>query len=561
MQKELGRNTVVLLGVGHTNAHILRNWKMKPLENAQLICVSNFPISTYSGMLPGVLAGQYDVETMEIDLVRLCASAGVRLIIGDVTTIDHELGRLEFSDRPSLAFDVLSIGIGSNPSFGGVEIAPENPLVAVKPMQTFLSRLHDRLVFASQKSTPAKVVVVGGGIGSIEIAFCLDQRLSSDPGSLGLGANQSYEMTLVTGGQRVGAGLLESTQDKVHQSLEGRGIKIAAGSRVATIESDHLMLENGNRVEADVLIWATSAVAPPLLKKLGLETDDRGFIATRSTLQSMTNDRVFAVGDTGTIVGENLAKAGVYAVRQGPVLWDNIRRMLWERKLVNYVPQRKFLKLINTADGRAIAEYGTRSFSNSMAWWLKNRIDLKFMKMYQDYEMMDMSALEKKPTQEDVMRCLGCGGKIGSQLLSQVLDELEVPPHEDVIIGLDNPDDAAVVRTHGGQVTVTTDFFASPMDDPYLVGRIGLLNSASDCCVMGAQPTSALAIVQLPLGHPRAQLQVMRELMAGGVEELKKMNATIVGGHSIEGPRITIGYTVLGRQVCEVKTKGMLQVG
>lgn len=174
---------------------------------------------------------------------------------------------------------------------------------------------------------------------------------------------------------------------------------------------------------------------------------------------------------------------------------------------------------------------------------------------------MEMSFAELTPAPEDVMRCLGCGGKIGSQLLGQVLSELEVPSHDDVLIGLDNPDDAAVVKTHGDQVTVTTDFFASPMDDPYLVGRIALLNSASDCCVMGAQPTAALAIVQLPLGHPRAQLQVMRELMAGSIDELKRMNATIVGGHSIEGPRLTIGFTVLGQQLTDPKTKGMLHVG
>jgi len=126
---------------------------------------------------------------------------------------------------------------------------------------------------------------------------------------------------------------------------------------------------------------------------------------------------------------------------------------------------------------------------------------------------------------------------------------------------LEHPDDAAVVRTHGDQVTVTTDFFASPLDDPYLVGRIAMLNSASDCFVMGAQPTSTLAIVELPLGHPRAQLQVMRELMGGAVEELKTMGATIVGGHSIEGPRLTAGFTVLGRQLTDAKTKGMLQEG
>ena len=570
MQKKLGRNTVVLLGVGHTNAHVLRNWKMKPLDNAQLVCVSNFPVSTYSGMLPGVLAGQYPVEAMEIDLVRLCASAGARLLIDEVTGIDHDEQRLVFRNRPSLAFDALSIGIGSVPTFRGVELADENPLVAVKPMQTFLQRLDKQISTAqtkssnrnaSAKSEPLKIVVVGGGIGSIEIALCLDQRLKSNPQSLSLDPQHEYEIALLTGGDRVGAGLLDSTREKIEAEFERRNIKCVTGSRVKAINASDLTLQNGESVEAGLVIWATSAVAPPLLRKLGLENDDRGFLSTRSTLQTMTNDQIFAVGDTGTMVGADLLKAGVFAVRQGPILWDNIRRLLWKRKLRDYVPQKDFLKLINTADGKSIAEFKGKSIHNGFGWWMKNRIDVKFMKMYQDYEPMDMIAQSPAPTQEDVMRCLGCGGKIGSQLLSQVLDELEVPAHEDVVIGLKNPDDAAVVKTHDNRVSVTTDFFASPMDDPYLVGRIALLNSASDCCVMGAQPTAALAIVQLPLGHPRAQLQVMRELMAGSVEELKKMKATIVGGHSIEGPRITIGFTVLGRQLSDPKTKGMLQTG
>jgi len=567
MHKRLGRNTVVLLGVGHTNAHVLRMWKMKPLENAQLVCISNFPTATYSGMLPGVLAGQYDVDAMEIDLVRLCASAGARLIIGEVTAVDHAKKEIQFRDRPALAFDALSIGIGSRPTFAGVKIADDNPLVAVKPMQTFLERLKTKLADASQSATSSKtprIVVVGGGIGSIEIAFCLHRRINDDPESLGLSANNSggaiAEMSLVTGGQRVGAGLLPATQDKVIELFGERGITAVEGSRVSEINRDHLLLVNGKRVDADVVIWATSAVAPELLGKLGLETDDKGFLSTRPTLQTVTSDRIFAVGDTGTIVDANLAKAGVFAVRQGPVLWDNIQRLIAERKLVDYVPQSGFLKLINTADKKSIAEFKGKTIYSSWSWKLKDRIDVKFMKKYQDYTLMEMD--HSPPVLPDeIMRCLGCGGKIGSQLLSQVLSELEVPPHDDVLIGLETPDDAAVIRTYDDRVTVTTDFFASPFDDPYLVGRIALLNSASDCCVMGAQPTGGLAIVQLPLGHVRAQGQVMRELMAGGVEELKKMNATIVGGHSIEGPRITIGYTILGRQLVDPKTKGMLQTG
>ena len=361
MQKKLGRNTVVLLGIGHTNAHVLRKWKMKPLENAELVCVSNFPISTYSGMLPGALSGQYPSEKMEIDLVRLCASAGVRLILDEVVGVDPLEQRLLFRNRPSLAYDALSIGVGSVPTFGDVEISDHNPLISVKPMQTFLSRLRDRLEACGGGGNP-RVAVVGGGIGSIEIALCLDQRMKTNPTSLGLESGQQCDISLITGGDRIGAGLLESTRDKVESHFQRRGIKAIAGSRVAQITPSGLVLKNGATEEADVVIWATSAIAPPILKALSLESDERGFVLTKSTLQSTSSDQIFAVGDSGTMQDQALVKAGVFAVRQGPFLWDNIRRLLENRKLVNYVPQANFLKLINTADGSAIGEYKSSSF-------------------------------------------------------------------------------------------------------------------------------------------------------------------------------------------------------
>lgn len=238
----------------------------------------------------------------------------------------------------------------------------------------------------------------------------------------------------------------------------------------------------------------------------------------------------------------------------------NIRRLVeGSTKLEDYQPQSGFLKLVNLGNDKAIAEYRGRSFQGGWCWRLKDHIDVKFMRMYQDYTPMVMEP--SAPADDEIMKCLGCGGKVGSGLLSEVLSELEIPEHEDVVIGLDQPDDAAIVTTHGNEVTVTTDFFAAPLEDPYLVGRIATLNSTSDCFVMGAKPTAALAIVQLPEGHPRAQRQVMRELMAGSVEELNRMGATVVGGHTIEGPRIVFGYTVLAKQLADAKTKGMLQPG
>ena len=564
MPTNTAKNTIVLLGVGHTNAHIVKMWKMQPIPDTQLICISNYPIATYSGMLPGVLSGQYRPEKMEIDLVRLCAAVGVRLIIADVVGIDHQQQRVQFADRPDLSYDFLSIGIGSAPSTEDVTISGSS-LVAAKPMQTLLRRLHDAIdqAMVKSKTSPAQIAVVGGGIGSIEIAFCLKRYLDDQYGESQSGSRPTKtrrpRLKLITGRSGVGSGLLPKTRKTVTQRLAAHEIELRAGQRVTRLDDDQITLEDGNTIGADVVIWATHASPPTLLSKLDFAKDERGFLLTHPTLQTITSDHIFAVGDTGTIKDSVTDKAGVFAVRQGPVLWDNLKRLVTKQPLKNYVPQRDYLKLINTADGKSIAQHKGRTFYARWCWWLKDRIDQKFMTMYQNYEvaMMPMPAQDT----ESEMRCLGCGGKIGSQLLSAVLGELSIPDHPSVIIGLANPDDAAVVKTIGNEVTVTTDFFASPFDDPYLVGRIALLNSASDCFVMGAQPTGVLAIVQLPLVHSKAQLQIMRELMGGSVEEINRMGGAIVGGHSIEGPRMTIGFTVLGDQIVPPQTKGMLKPG
>lgn len=167
---------------------------------------------------------------------------------------------------------------------------------------------------------------------------------------------------------------------------------------------------------------------------------------------------------------------------------------------------------------------------------------------------------EANPTESE-MRCLGCGGKVGGRILSGVMDKLGIQDDANVIIGLNNPDDAAIVRTASNQVTVTTDFFAAPLSDPYLVGRIAALNSLSDLFVMGAAATAGLTIVQLPEGHPKSQSRVMYELMSGAKHEMDLAGAAIVGGHTIEGPRVVMGFTVLGNQKVDPSTKSNLQAG
>jgi selenide,water dikinase len=514
-------------------------WRMHAPPDARLTCVSNYSTVTYSGMLPGVLAGQYPPGRMQIDLVRLAASAGARLVLGQVHGLDRANGRLVIHDRPPLRFDLLSIGVGSVTSRDRDQI--DNTALPIKPMQTFLARLNERLeALAPVAATRSlRIVVVGAGAGGVEIAFCLPARVHSVlPGA-------RMELALIGAGDEVPQGACRSTQRLVRRELQNRDISLRLHHQVVAISDGRMTFSNGASAEADLVIWATGAEAPPWLAALGLATDERGFLRTRPTLQSVTDERIFAVGDCGTIDGHPLPKAGVYAVRQGPILWDNLQRALVGQPLKEYQPQRNFLKLINTGDGRAIGEYKGRAFRGRWCWRLKDRIDGRFMDMYQVYDppmmrMAESTGSDKSP------RCAGCGCKIGSSVLTRALARLDVPPHPDVALGLDQADDAALLRTaDGATIAATVDFFTAPLDDPYLVGRIAALNAASDLFAMGAKPSAALAIVTLPVDSAEQQEELLFQMLAGALREFQGLGATIVGGHTTEGPQLSIGFTML----------------
>ncbi|MCR9198090.1 MAG: selenide, water dikinase SelD [Planctomycetaceae bacterium] len=516
---------VVLLGVGHTNAHIVRMWKMQPFVDAALTCISDRTVATYSGMLPAVLAQQNTPSDMQIDLVRLCASVGARLIVDDVTSIDQQQRLIHLADRPPVPFDVLSIGVGSVPTTAGTEMATSRVL-KIKPMQTFLPRLEEAVTAALQRrgDQPLRVVVAGSGVAGTEIAFCLR-------GFLDL-FGHPYQIQMVTRSREILSGAIPSFRRRAEEQLDAAGIAVTTGKPVIRVDDDGLHLNDGQLVPADLVIWATGATPPPLLKKLGLPLTDRGFLATDSTLRVTSAAPIFAVGDTGTIVTEKLPKAGVYAVRQGPVLWQNLERELNRQRLLAYEPQRSFLKLLNTGDGSAIGELRGFSFSGTWVKRWKDFVDGRFMKMYQTFEAMD---------DDEPMQCRGCGCKLGGDVLSSVVSA--------VAAGSEGPalDDAAVLPLQsGGTVVASTDFFTSPFRDAWLSGRVAALHSASDLVAMGASVNAALANVVLPEGPTHSQQQVFADLMAGARREFEAMGATVAGGHTIVGPRLEIGFTVFG---------------
>ena len=544
MQRELGRNRIVLLGIGHTNAYVLRQWKMQPLSDSELICVSNYPLATYSGMLPGVLSCQYQPDEMTIDLVRLCQSAGARLVLSDVERIDRELREITFRDRPPMAYDWLSIGIGSRPDHSQVEIDEHAAWIALKPMQTLLTRLDESIesllsAKTGDRDRALRVLIVGGGVGGIEVSLCLPNWLQQN------WPHRSFQLAIAHRGERLAGGLSPAAEARLRDVMRDRGIDCLDNATVVSVRPGRATTEQGQELPADLVIWATGAIAPELLSRMDLPKDERGFLQTYHNLTSLADPRIFAVGDSGSIADADLPKAGVYAVRQGPVLWHNLRMALEQRALRDYHPQRGFLKLVNAGDGTAVADYVGAAWQGKWVWWWKNYIDRKFMKMYRDYTPME-------PLPEDLdragpkMYCAGCGSKVGAQVLSRVLARLKQEGTEGLEIGLEQADDVALVkqRPHS-HAAWTVDYFTSPIQEPALAGRMAALHAASDLHAKGLQPEHAVAIVQLPHGDPAEQERWLYESLSGALQEFKPMNCRLVGGHTIESDQFALGFSLL----------------
>ncbi|MEX0701322.1 MAG: selenide, water dikinase SelD [Planctomycetales bacterium] len=553
---------LVLIGAGHTNLHVVRMWRMQPIPGVQLTLVSPFGRATYSGMLAGTLAGQYAADEMEIDLYRFAQSCGARYIDAAATGFDPEFREVRLDDRPPLRFDAASIGIGSVPS--GADVWRAHPeVLSIKPMPTFRARFEARLQEAYRDANRARVCIVGGGAAGVEVAFCLDQLLKQ--------RNLDASLTLVDSHERLLPGYASRTSKLALRECGRRGIRVELPRRARDYSAGKVSFEEGPPIDADIVVWATRAAPPASLADFDLPKSDDGFLAVRPTLQTLADHPVFVVGDTATIVDRPVPKAGVYAVREGKFLWENLRRHFEGRPLVEYDPQRGFLSLIGTGDGRAIGEYKGLSFHNRLAWRWKDHLDRKFMRMYQDYRPMqaEMSAAPRVGDSSSPraappeMRCRGCGGKVGAGVLAAALERLKVASPEGVRIGLDRPDDAAVLdpARHAAEV-LSVDFFQPFLDDPYLVGRIAALNALSDLWAMGAEPTGAMAMAAVPPGPPRRQAEFLYQVLAGGLRELTAAGATLLGGHTTESDEPTLGYTVIGSlRGREPLAKGNLRAG
>jgi pyridine nucleotide-disulfide oxidoreductase family protein len=356
---------LVLAGGGHAHAQVLLDWARAPLPGVDLVVVSPQALAPYSGMVPGWLSGAYRFEEIVIDFPALCRAAGARWLQGELHALDPARRRLRLGSGEELGYDCLSLNIGStlNPP-----AAPGTPLVSMRPLAQLRAVFEPLLErwSADASDRPFHVTAVGGGAAGFESLLAVMARLRA------LRPGRCVHGHLVTRGQALLPGLSGAARRAALQALHRAG---------ATLQLD-TGWDEAIAKNSDLVLWATGAEAHAwqrdAARRGALAVSERGFIRIDAQLRSVSHPQVFAVGDCAEWHAP-LPKAGVYAVRMGPVLTHNLRAALGAGALQTYRPQHQFLALLATGDGSAIASRGWFGAQGRWAWRWKDHIDRRFV--------------------------------------------------------------------------------------------------------------------------------------------------------------------------------------
>jgi selenide,water dikinase len=510
---------ILLLGAGHAHVEVLRRFALRPEPRVRLTLIGREPETPYSGMLPGVIRGDYEPHLAHIDLAPLAAAASARLILAEATAIHLDTRTVTVPGRPDVPYDLLSIDVGGEPA------APLDGGIAVKPIGRFLDQLHgiERTIRDHDR-----IVVVGGGPAGVELALALAYRYRS-----------RYRIALVSGTPEPLIDAPESARRVALTALVDAAVEIVRGAMAGTFQDGRLALSDGSFLDAAACLRATGVEAPAFLANSGLACDAKGCVQVDQTLRSVSDSAVFAAGDCASIHRSPRPKAGVWAVRAGAHLAQNLRLAARHRPLQRWRPQREALIILGLGGGRAVAWRNGLAVSGPLVWRWKDWIDRRWMRMYTEMRMT--------PDPAALMRCGGCGAKVGAEVLAGALADLPRSNNKDLVVGLDAPDDAAVLSVPPGLLLVqSVDHFRAFFDDPFVFGQVAAAHALSDLHAMGARPWTALAVAAVPFG-PGAKMRAdLSAMLLGATQILREDGCTLVGGHSGEAEEAALGFSVSG---------------
>ena len=435
---------ILLIGGGHAHALVLRQWGMKPMAGVRLRVINPSPIAPYTGMLPGAIAGHYTIDEIMIDLVRLCRFAGADVILDKAVGLDPEAKTVTLASGRQAAFDIASIDIGITSDLPQVDGFIAHG-VSAKPLGGYAARWEHFLQTAPQAPN---LVIIGGGVGGVELALAQAYRMQQTGRSPTITVVDRNAQPLGNMGPKARAGMIAA--------LRRYGVGLHLNAAPVRLEADAVVLDDGTRLQSDFTLSVAGSRPQGWLAQTGLDLHE-GFITVGPTLESSARD-IFAVGDCAHLSHAPRPKSGVYAVREAPYLFHNLRARASGAPLRRYQPQRDYLKLASLGDKRALAEkFGLRS-GGAWLWWLKDTIDARFMAKFRDYPAMPAPKLpDLRPRDLGAVMgakpmCGGCGAKLPAGALGRGLACLPGQSAD-----LSPGDDAAILRRPQGVQVLSTD--------------------------------------------------------------------------------------------------------
>lgn len=372
---------LVFIGGGHSHAIALKLWGKKPVLGVKVTLISNVKNTPYSGMLPGYLGGYYNYQESHINLEKLAKFAKINLIIDSVIDIDINNKKILCQSGNKVDFDLVSIDIGSTPKNSNIEGANLYTIPA-KPVDLLLEKWQEILNKAEQnKDKLLTLNIIGGGAGGIELSMNIHRKLNT------ILTPNKLKINLIHKREKILSNQNEWASDKLTEILTNKNINLYLNTIVKTVKQEHIITESGLKIPADHHFLVTQASAPLWLKNSSISTDQDGFILIKNTLQSINFDFIFATGDIATMINYSRPKAGVFAVKQGKPLYENICNFLNNKPLKSHHPQKYYLNIIGTGNDSAVAMWGYFGWESPILWHWKKNLDITFMKQFADLEV------------------------------------------------------------------------------------------------------------------------------------------------------------------------------
>lgn len=356
--------TIILVGGGHAHLYCLHQFNKELSLEWNVLLISSSDFQYYSGMFSGFSEGIYTLEDIRVNLKQLAKSSNVSFIQDTITKVDPFTKELLGSSGERYTYDIVSFDVGSQINI------PEpfkSHSLDIKPNFHFAENI------VSFRESPHPVIV-GGGASGVELALSI------------LAWRNKYQLqpnvTLISSTCLLSQ-QAKSISRKIELIANQKGLHFYTNESVMMVDEQNVVTNTGRKLLQSKVLWLTGPKAPEFFTESNLLHDRSGFLLVNDSLQSINHPDIFGAGDCVTInIYPSLTKNGVYAVRQGPVLWENIKRALSSNTLVSFMPQKRFLSILSTGEDEGLLSYGAMSFHGGMPWKLKQSIDHRFMNQY-----------------------------------------------------------------------------------------------------------------------------------------------------------------------------------